>query len=38
MHELSRDDVRAKQILERMLEVWHQKNPNAKAKVEEPKK
>jgi predicted CXXCH cytochrome family protein len=38
MHELNRDDPRAKQILERMLEVWHQKNPNAKAKTEEPKK
>jgi tetratricopeptide (TPR) repeat protein len=38
MHELNRDDPRAKAILERLLQVWHQKNPNAKAKVEEPKK
>jgi tetratricopeptide (TPR) repeat protein len=38
MHELNRNDPRAKQILERMLEVWHQKNPNAKARPEEPKK
>jgi tetratricopeptide (TPR) repeat protein len=38
MHELNRDDPRAKQILQRMLEVWHEKNPNAKARPEEPQK
>ena len=31
MHELNRDDPRARAILERMLQVWHQRNPNAKA-------
>ena len=36
LHELSRNDVRAKQILERLLAVWHKKNPNAKPN--EPKK
>ncbi len=30
MHELNRDDPRAKQILERLLVVWRERNPSAK--------
>jgi hypothetical protein len=30
MHELNRDDPRAKEILRGLLATWHQKNPNAK--------
>jgi hypothetical protein len=29
MHELNRDDARAKDILKRLVVTWHQKNPNA---------
>ncbi len=29
MHELSRNDPRAKQILERLLATWHKRNPDA---------
>jgi len=36
MHELNRDDPRAKEILRGLLVTWHQKNPNAKPDV--PKK
>jgi tetratricopeptide (TPR) repeat protein len=30
MHDLNKEDPRAKQILERLLGVWHERNPNAK--------
>ncbi len=30
MHEMNKVDLRAKQILERLLAAWHEKNPNAK--------
>jgi tetratricopeptide (TPR) repeat protein len=36
MHELNKNDLRAKQILERLLATWHEKNPNANS--EQPKK
>jgi tetratricopeptide (TPR) repeat protein len=30
MHDLNKGDVRAQQIFERLLAVWHERNPNAK--------
>jgi tetratricopeptide (TPR) repeat protein len=36
MHELNKNDVRAKQILERLLSLWRQKNPNEKGVAQPP--
>jgi tetratricopeptide (TPR) repeat protein len=36
MHEMNRSDPRAKAILERLLDVWHTRNPNAKSAGPKP--